>query len=183
MPIPDSKPSKYRCRTIIHHNCHPIIPNLSQIRYIHRYKKSLFYNIYRKYLPISSYFIYIYSSKNIIFHKTTYNTVYTEKSHIFKKSHFFNFCQKTHIYKKYYFVKIRVFSNNNYFLYAHFLGYVENVSFLIYVKFPDIWEIAVLLKNPIFRTTKKRLFLGPQKTRFFRSTKMAVFEVLKKVDF
>lgn len=105
---PDSTPSRCRCQVINHHNHHPNLPKPPQMD-ICMDIKGTFLHIYSKYHHIAVDFIYIYSSKNTIFHKNAYNTVYIEKTYIYKKSHFFNYYQKMHIYKKHHFVKIRVF--------------------------------------------------------------------------
>lgn len=98
---PDSTPSRCRCQVYT--------PTEPPVSIQDTFQKSTFLHIYWKYRRIAVDFIYIHSSKNIIFHKNAYNTVYIEKTYIYKNSHFFNYYQKTHIYKKHHFVKIRVF--------------------------------------------------------------------------
>ena len=145
--IPDSTPSRCRCQ---------VDPLSEQPVSIHgTNQKGTFLHIYWKYRRIAVDFIYIHSSKNTIFHKNAYNTVYIEKTYIYKNSHFFNYYQKTHIYKKHHFVKIRVFFQIIIiFIYPFFRVWRKWV-------YGDIWEIAVQVKSPIFRTTKNGYFQDP----------------------
>lgn len=142
---PDSTPSRCCCQV------DP--PSEPPVFTQDTFQKGTFLHIYSKYRRIAVDFIYIYSSKNTIFHKNAYNTVYIEKTYIYKNSHFFKYYQKTHIYKKHHFVKIRVFLQIIIIFIYPFFRVWRKCRFSVYGDFPDIWEIAVLTKSPIFRTT------------------------------
>ena len=89
---PDSTPSRCRCQVDPPSEPHNSIQDTFQ--------KGTFLHIYWKYCRIAVDFIYINYSKNTIFHKNAYNTVYIEKTYIYKNSHFFNYYQKnTYIQK------------------------------------------------------------------------------------